>query len=118
MRHLKISNFSSNDFFVCKTFTCVFLRYINSRQILLICHSNHIHTLQQVGRAEEIDQSQNTIYFSKVRILQKLVSQKPSLEIHITKCWDNSVYRRDELGLNFSDQENCSKQSMRYHKII
>ena len=37
---VEIETFSSNDFFICKTFTSVFLRNINSKQILLTCHSN------------------------------------------------------------------------------
>ena len=37
---MKIGTFSSNDFFICKTFTCVFLRNINSKQILLTHLSN------------------------------------------------------------------------------
>ena len=66
----KIGTFSSNDFFICKTFTCVFLRNINSKQILLTCPNNQIPKLQQV----EIDQPRKITYVlptTKFRIIKK-----------------------------------------------
>ena len=48
-RSNKNRDLSSNDFFICKTFICVFLRTMNSQQILLTCFSNQILKLQEVG---------------------------------------------------------------------
>ena len=54
----KIETFSSNDLFICKSFTSVFPKNTHSTQILLTCHSYQIIKLQQVG----IDQSQKKAF--------------------------------------------------------
>ena len=48
-RPVQHQNLFSNDFFFCKTFTCVFLRNINCKQNHLIYLSSWIPKLQQAG---------------------------------------------------------------------
>ena len=57
-RQTKIETFSSTELFIGKTFPCLFLRNINSNEILLIYHSNQILKSRKVG----IDQSPKIIY--------------------------------------------------------
>ena len=103
-------------FFICEAFTCVFLRNINSKQILFNT-SQQLDTYITASRDRTFpeksftfDLQQNLEFFEN--------SWAKNLLCQVTGCCDNRVYKGDEFGLTFTDWGNYSKRSIRYHKNI
>ena len=93
----RIGTFPSYGFFICQTFTCVFLRNINSKQIPLKCDSNQIpKKLWRIITFENLEFLENlwveNLFFS---------IKKQSVEIIVCTClWINSQVVLNHQRLN------------------